>query len=90
MDTALAQKFPFILDRNLAKAICTGNYVCTSCDRVVLVHNPKCGGWKSRPQFLQSVIIAYYKRVKKLTKSFNGKLASMNFSFQLMCPKKIL
>ena len=29
-------KFPFILDRNLAKASCTENRVCTSCDIVVL------------------------------------------------------
>ena len=36
MDTALPLKFPFILDRNLAKAICTENRVCTSCDTVVL------------------------------------------------------
>ena len=36
MDTALPQKFPFILDRNLAKANCRGNRVCTSCDIVVL------------------------------------------------------
>ena len=36
MDTSLTQKFPFILDRNLAKANCTGNRVCTSCDTVVL------------------------------------------------------
>ena len=36
MDTALTQKFSFILDRNLAKANCTGNRVCTSCDTVVL------------------------------------------------------
>ena len=36
MDTALPQKFPFILDRNLAKAKCTGNHVCPSCDKVVL------------------------------------------------------
>ena len=38
MDTALPQKFPFIPDRNLAKAkaYCTGNRVCTSCDIVVL------------------------------------------------------
>ena len=36
MDTALTQKFPFILDRNLAKANCTENHVCTSCDKVVL------------------------------------------------------
>ena len=32
MDTALLQKFPLILDRNLAKANCTENRVCTSCD----------------------------------------------------------
>ena len=36
MDIALPQKFPFILDRNLAKANCTENQVCTSCDIVVL------------------------------------------------------
>ena len=36
MDTALPQKFPFILDRNLAKANCIRNRVCTSCDTVVL------------------------------------------------------
>ena len=36
MDTALPQKIPFILDRNLAKANCTENHVCTSCDKVVL------------------------------------------------------
>ena len=36
MDTAHPQKFPFILDRNLAKANCTENRICTSCDTVVL------------------------------------------------------
>ena len=36
MDTALPQKNPFILDKNLAKANCTENQVCTSCDTVVL------------------------------------------------------
>ena len=36
MDTALPQKFPFILDKNLAKANCTENRVCTSCDTVLL------------------------------------------------------
>ena len=41
MDTALTQKFNFILDRNLAKANCTGNRVCTSCDIVVLADNTK-------------------------------------------------
>ena len=33
MDTSLPQNFPFILDRNLAKANCTGNRVCMSCDK---------------------------------------------------------
>ena len=42
MDTALPPKFPFILDRNLAKANCTGNRVCTSCVTVVL------GAWEYR------------------------------------------
>ena len=41
MDTALPQKFPFILDRNLVKANCTGNQVCTSYDTVVLAWNEK-------------------------------------------------
>ena len=36
MDTSLTQKFPFILDRNLAKAKCTGNHICTSCDKAIL------------------------------------------------------
>ena len=36
MNTALNQKFPFILDINLAKANGTENHVCTSCDTVVL------------------------------------------------------
>ena len=33
---SLTHKFPFILNRNLAKANCTENHVCTSCDTVVL------------------------------------------------------
>ena len=36
MDTPLPRKFSFILDKNLAKANCKGNRVCTSCDIVVL------------------------------------------------------
>ena len=36
MDTAFPQKIYFILDRNLAKANCTEDRVCTSCDKVVL------------------------------------------------------
>ena len=41
METALTQKFPFILDRNLAKANCTKNGVCTSCDTVVLASDTR-------------------------------------------------
>ena len=38
MDTcSLPQKFPFILDRNLAKANWTGNRLCTSCGIVGVV-----------------------------------------------------
>ena len=40
MDTALPQKFPFILDRNLAKANCAESQVCMSCDTVVLAFAP--------------------------------------------------
>ena len=47
MDTALPQKFPFILDRNLAKANCTGNQVCTSCDTVVLEKRYLGAQWSS-------------------------------------------
>ena len=36
MDTALPQKFPFIFYMNLAKANCSENQVCTSCDTAVL------------------------------------------------------
>ena len=45
MDTALPQKFSFILERNLAKANCAENQVCTSCDIVVLgldTHDSSC------------------------------------------------
>ena len=69
MDTALPQKFPFILDRNLAKANCTENRVCTSCDIVVLeltIINTFA---------LQKQMLNCYKRraqipVKKITENF--------------------
>ena len=62
MDTALPQKFPFILDRNLAKANCTENRVCTPCDTVVLApyvngehwpHSikPRPGNWIAKPLY---------------------------------------
>ena len=50
MDTALPQKFPFILDRNLAKANCTENRVFTSCDTVVLDRRPNKNGSNTHPQ----------------------------------------
>ena len=43
MDRALPQKFPFILDSNLAKANCTENQICTSCDEVVLASGIRQG-----------------------------------------------
>ena len=42
MILALFKKFPFILYRNLAKANCTEDHVCTSCDTVVLGRVLKC------------------------------------------------
>ena len=68
MDTALPQKFPFILDRNLAKANCTENRVCTSCDTVVLDRNIFSCAF-SRPVrsfyciFLSSQFSGGYKRI---------------------------
>ena len=38
MDTVPPQKFPFILNRNLAKANCTGNRVCTSLVKPLMLH----------------------------------------------------
>ena len=35
-DTGTVLKIPFILDRNLAKANCTEDRVCMSCNKVVL------------------------------------------------------
>ena len=49
MDTALPQKFPFILERNLAKAYCMGNRVCTSCDTVVLGRNKSLSILQNEP-----------------------------------------
>ena len=56
MDTAHPQKFPFILDRNLAKDNCTGNHVCTSCDKVVLGSNINVSSERSE----LDMILFYY------------------------------
>ena len=59
MDTALPEKFPFILIRNLAKANCTGNRVCTSCDTVVLalLIKKSCSDKKSKNMDLYNIEI---------------------------------
>ena len=57
MDTALPQKFPFILDRNLAKANCTEDCVCTSFDKVVLdmkLKERNCSCFNKYPILLQA------------------------------------
>ena len=61
MDTALPQKFPFILDRNLAKANGTGNRVCTTCDTVVLGRNV----------YIFKMLMMTIERVKTLNEYFD-------------------
>ena len=62
MDTALAQKFPFILDRKLAKANCTGNHVCTSCDTVVIdsyiLNSKSKNGRQADNNFYEKLMVA--------------------------------
>ena len=70
MDTALPQKFPFILDRNLAKANCIGNRVCTSCDIVVL------GSWDHGHLFFRDFIhktLKIFKIKNKENKMSHGR-----------------
>ena len=62
MDTALPQKFPFILDRNLANANCTGNRVCTSCDTVVL--GERLNKFVQDLFFDQAFILFYIERLQ--------------------------
>ena len=62
MDTALPQKFPFILDRNLAKANCTENRVCTACDKVVLAQG--INFWISF-YFLQKLDLSVFADLEK-------------------------
>ena len=59
MDTALPQKCPFILDRNLAKVNCTRNRVCTSCDIEVLCFEIKI-----------NLEVNLFHTIKKLYKMF--------------------
>ena len=75
MDTALPQKFPFILDRNLAKANCTGNQVCTSCDIVVFelwIKLKSAGNFKAMSISYHAAII---KRMLGLPKRFSNHFA---------------
>ena len=59
MILALHYKFPVILDRNLAKANCTENRVCTSCDTVVLGCNAWLFSVRMR-RFLVTLDMIYY------------------------------
>ena len=84
MDTALPQKFPFILDRNLAKANCTENHVCTSCDTVVLalcintkISNEDVKVTKLRDKALRNVLIV----TRFVTKQNYCKNMSSNVDF---------
>ena len=69
MDTALPQKFPFILDRNLAKANWTENHIYTSCDRVVL--------WYS---IIWSTILSSLEADENINKCFQLKFIFIWFS----------
>ena len=64
MDTALTQKFPFILDRNLAKANCTGNRVSKSCDNVVLAISKKKKKKKKKKK--NSILGNYIKKTRTI------------------------
>ena len=68
MDTALTQKLPFILDRNLAKANCPEGRVCTSCDKVV---------------FGIRLISNYSFDVIKILAIFNHGISFENLPFQM-------
>ena len=63
MDKALLQKFPFILDRNLAKANCTVNRVCTSCDTVVLDLHINLNKLNIKYQFLVKKINGFEQKI---------------------------
>ena len=70
------QKFPFILERNLAKANCTGNWVCTSCDTVILD--------RILTIILQDFFLSYIRMYFHVPKSFlqvtTGKSFTRNLS----------
>ena len=74
MDTALPRKFPFILDRNLAKANCTENDVCTSCDKVVLE--------------LYIIIELKKNPVQKINSVYSNNIKFIFYSFSLSITKK--
>ena len=65
---ALPQKFPFIFDRNLAKANCTGNRVCTSYEIVVIELNVK---YQSYPK--STKIDAFGQKYENVTINHNHK-----------------
>ena len=78
MDTVLPQKFLFILDRNLAKANCTENHVCTSCDTVVLDSSIKTEG------VLLFFICIYLYIYRKLSPKWKNVQEQKVFSFSIL------
>ena len=80
MDTALPQKFLFILDRNLAKANCTEDRVCTSCDIVVL-------DWGLYFQYISllSVTLFIYALIYLLYKEALSHLQLIEYFFKCLC-----
>ena len=92
MDTALPQKFPFILDRNLAKANCTEDRVCTSCDTVVLAHshiNTRSQMCTCVLQALPSLTAGGYpnikkKKIKNSNKESNTKATAQQVPFNTL------
>ena len=76
MDTALPQKFPFNLYRNLAKANCTGNRICTSCDIVVFGYEFSCLSNKIIP--CTKIFFTLERRSVPSPEDIQGKLKSLS------------
>ena len=89
MDTALTQKFPFILDRNLAKANCTENHVCTSCDTVVLGFYEEAGRVATVVFFCDNMRLRDFKWAYKMAQEgftgLGGSLLLIKLAHGLFC-----
>ena len=89
MILALYWKFPFIFDRNLAKANCTENHVCTSCDKIVLglVYNFEWSVQQRRMPTLNIVMCS--NCVYSVFSIFPSHISHIHFAFSnaiFLCP----